>query len=118
MVELGVVQAAQQAQRPGAGGGQADPDPAGGLGVPGGHEGGRLLVVDQHQPDPVAEARERLDHPVGAVGRQPEDGVDPPVDQPADQQVRGELPHQAPSPSLATVSGSYQIVGDRSISDR
>jgi hypothetical protein len=57
--------------------------------------------MDQHQPDPVAVAPERLDHPVGAVGRQSEDGVDPPVDQPTDQQVRGELPHQAPSPSVA-----------------
>ena len=66
--------------------------------------------MDQHQPDLVAAPGERLHHPVGAVGRQSEDRVDPPVDQPPDQQVRGELPHQAPLPSLAAcVSGSYQI---------
>jgi hypothetical protein len=46
VVELGVVEPVEQVDRAGTGGGQADADLAGDLGVGAGGEGGDLLVAD------------------------------------------------------------------------
>ena len=59
-----------------AGGRQADPDPVGGFRVAGGHEGGGLLVVDEHEADLVRVASQALHEAVDPVAGQPEDGVD------------------------------------------
>jgi hypothetical protein len=77
----------------GTGGGQADPDLAGRLGVAGGHERGRLLVVDEHEPDLVLVAAQALHDPVDAVPGQPEHGVHAPVGQPLDEQLGRDLVH-------------------------
>ena len=69
------------------------PELAGGLGVGGGHERGRLLVVDQEELDPVAVPAQALHDPVDAVAGQAEDRVDPPVGQPLDQQLGCDLCH-------------------------
>ena len=53
MVELGVVEPVEQVDGAGARGGQADAEAPGRLGVPGGHEGGGLLVVHEDEADPV-----------------------------------------------------------------
>ena len=91
MVELGVVQPVEQVDAAGPGRGQADAEPARRLGVAAGHEGGGLLVVDQDEPDSVLVAPEGLHDPVDAVAGQAEDGVDPPVDEPLDQQFCSNL---------------------------
>ena len=87
MVELGVVEAVQQMDRARPGGGQAHTEPAGRLGVAGGHEGGGLLVVDEDEADSVL-SPQTLHDPVDAVAGQPEDGVDAPIGQPLDEHFR------------------------------
>src|SRR6185503_11546018 len=60
-VELGVVEAVEQLHRAGPLGGEADPDAAGELGVPGGHERGGLLVPGGDERRLAAGAVQRLD---------------------------------------------------------
>jgi hypothetical protein len=96
VVQLGVVQAVEQVEAAGAGGGQADPDPAGRLGVAGGHERGRLLVVDEYEPDLVLVAAQPLHDPVDPVAGQAEHGVHTPLGQPLDQQFGRDLVHADP----------------------
>src|SRR5690606_19499979 len=93
VVEFGVVQAVEQVDAAGAGGGQAHPQAAGGLGVPAGHEGGGLLVVDQDETDLVPMPPQPLHDSVDAVPGQPEDGVDVPLGQPLDQHFRRDPSH-------------------------
>ncbi len=93
VVELRVVEPVGQVDAARSGGGQAHAQPAGGLGVRGGHEGRRLLVVDQHEPDLVPVPSQPLHDPVDAVARQPEHGVHAPLGQPADQYVGDNLAH-------------------------
>ena len=80
-------------QSAGAGRGQADAEAPGCLGVAAGHEGGRLLVVDEDETDPGMVAAQGLHDPVDAIAGQPEDHVDIPVHQCLDQNVRGCLRH-------------------------
>jgi hypothetical protein len=93
VVELGVVQAVEQVDAARAGGGQADPDLAGRLGVAAGHERGRLLVVNEHEPHLVLVAAQPLHDPVDAVAGQAEDGVHSPVGQSFDQQLGRDFVH-------------------------
>lgn len=93
VVELGVVEAVQQMDPAGTGGGEAHAEPAGRLGVSGGHEGGGLLVVDEDEADLVPVAAQALHDPVDAVAGQSEDGVDAPGDETFDEQLGSNFPH-------------------------
>ena len=92
VVELRVVQAVQQvdAARARRSPGRRRACPVA-FAYAGRHERGGLLVVHQHEPDPVLVPAQRLHDPVDAVAGQAEDGVDPPVDQPLDQRLGRDL---------------------------
>jgi hypothetical protein len=57
------------------------------------HERGGLLVVDQHELDPVLVPAEAFHDAVDAVAREPEDGVHTPVGEPLDQSLGCDLCH-------------------------
>src|SRR5215217_598971 len=99
MVELGVVQPVEQVDAARTGGGEADAETAGALGVARGHECGGFLVVHEHEADAVAMAAQALHDPVDAVAREAEDGVDAPVREPFDQQLRRDRAHAISSRS-------------------
>ncbi len=102
MVEFGVVKAVQEVDGTRAGCRQANAEPARGLGVGGSHEGGRLLVVDEHEAHPVLLAPQPLHYPVYPVSRKPEDGIDTPVRQSLDEYFCSYLGHaERPTPGAA-----------------
>ena len=104
-VELGVVEAVEQVDAAGAGGGEADAEPAGVLGVAAGHERRRLLVPHLDEADLVLALAQRLHDAVDAVAGQAEDDVDAPVVQGVDQKSAAVF---AMKRSLAGSSPSYQ----------
>ena len=97
VVELGVVEAVEQMHAAGPGGRQAHPEPARDLRVAAGHERGGLLVVDQHEADSVLVPSQGLREAVDPVAGQPEDRVDPPVDEAFNEQLGGDLGHRESS---------------------
>jgi hypothetical protein len=68
-VELGVVQAVEQVDATRTGRGQAHPEAPRELRVRARHEGGRLLVADLHEPDPVTARAQGLHDRVDPVAR-------------------------------------------------
>ena len=78
-VQLGVVEAVEQVDAARAGGGQADAQPAGVLGVAAGHERRRLLVAHLDEADRVLALAQRLHDAVDAVAGQAEDDLHAPV---------------------------------------
>lgn len=128
VVELGVVQAVEQVQAARSRRRQAHPQPPSGLGVARGHERGGFLVLHEDEADPVLVAAQPLHDPVDAIAGDPEDGVDPPVDEPLNEQLGRDLLHdlsprkgdEVPSPraslrlrptvALAASAPSSQIV--------
>jgi len=90
VVELGVVEAVEQVDGARAGGGHADPDPAGELGVADRFERAHLLVPRLHEHRVVARSGPRGEDPIDAVAREGEDMIDAPVTQTL-QQVVGHL---------------------------
>ena len=95
VVQLGVVQAIDQVEPSRARGCKAYPQPAGRLAVAGRHEGRRLFVVNQEEPDAVLVAAKALHDPVDAIAGKSEDCVDAPVDEALDEELRGDLLHGA-----------------------
>ena len=91
VVQLGVVEPVDEMQAARTRRRQAHAEPSGGLRVAGGHERRGLLVVDQDERDLVPVTAEPFHDPVDAVAGEPEDGVDPPMDQSFDQQFRSDL---------------------------
>ena len=71
-VQLGVVEAVQQVDRPGPAGGDADAEPPGELGVAAGGERGPLFVPALDEPDLLSVLPQRLEEPVDAVAGQAE----------------------------------------------
>jgi hypothetical protein len=63
------------------------------LALRGGHKCGRLFVVDEHETHAVLLSAQPLHNPVGPIAREPKDGVDAPVRQSVDEQVRCHLGH-------------------------
>ena len=92
-VQLGVVEAVQQMNAAGAGGGQADAEPAGVLGVGAGHEGRGLLVPHLDEADLVLARAQRLHDAVDAVAGKSEDHVDAPVQNGFDENVAAGVCH-------------------------
>ena len=72
---------------PGPGGGHADPDPAGELGVADRLERAHLLVAGLDEPRLVVGPPEGGEDPVDPVAGEGEDGVHPPLAQAAQQVV-------------------------------
>jgi hypothetical protein len=79
VVELGVVEAVQQVDRTGTGGGHADADLAGELRVGAGGERRDLLVAHLHELDLVADLVERAQQTVDAVAGVAVDAIDAPL---------------------------------------
>ena len=86
-VHLGVGQAGDEVQGPGAGGGHHDAGLAGDAGVALGGEDPPLLVAGQDRPDLVAVAGQRLVHRHARPARVGEDDLDAVPDQGLDQDV-------------------------------
>ena len=86
-IELGIVEAIQQVQPPGTGGGQTDAEPAGVLRVGTGHEGGRFLVPNLHEAHALLPPSQRFHHTVDAVTRKAEDDLNAPVFEGVDEDV-------------------------------
>ena len=95
VVQLGVVQPVDEVQSARPRRGHAHAELPRRLGIAGGHEGRRFLVVDQEEADPILVAPEPLHDPVDAVAGEPEHGVHPPVDQPLHHQFGCDLRHRA-----------------------
>ncbi len=87
-VELCVVEAVEEMDAAGPGSGKADAEPAGPFGIGAGHEGGRLLVADLHEPDLVLLRPECLHDAVDTVSGHSEDGIDAPINQRIHENVR------------------------------
>jgi hypothetical protein len=103
VVEFGVVEPVEQVDAARPGGRQAHPDPAGRLGVGRGHEGRRLLVVHQHEPDLVGLAAQPFHDPVDAVPGYAVDGVDAPLGKPGDHGFGCDLTHRPGIPECGEV---------------
>ena len=101
VVDLGVVEAVEEVDRPRPRGRQAHPDPPGELGVAASHERGHLLVSRLHEPDPVALAPERAEDAVDAVAGVPIDGVDAPLDEALTEVVGRSASHDLLRPTCA-----------------
>ena len=86
VVHLGVVQAVQQVDRARAAGGDANAEPPGELGVAAGGERRPFLVTDLNEPDLLAQFPQRFHEAVDPVPWDAEDRVDPPLDEPVEQQ--------------------------------
>ena len=78
LIELGVVEAVEEVNPAGAGGGDADAEPAGPLGIGAGREGGGFLVPDLDEADLVLPRAERLEDAVDSVAGESEDDCRPP----------------------------------------
>ena len=91
VIELGVVEPIEQVDGSWSGGSETHTEAASRLRVPGGHEGGGLLVMHKNKADSFL-SPQALHDPVDAVARQSEDRVDPPICQPFDKYFRGDLP--------------------------
>ncbi len=107
-VALGVVQAVEQVDAARPGGGHADAEPAGVLGIAAGGEGGGFLVAHLDELDLVLVRAQRLEDAVDAVAGEAEDRLDAPVDQPLDQQVGHGFRHRTVS-SVASRSAGCQF---------
>ena len=86
-IHLGVGQAGDQVERPGAGGRHHHARLAGGAGISLGREDAPLLVARQDRPDPVAVSRQRLVHRHARAARIGEDDLDAVPRQRLDQNV-------------------------------
>src|SRR5579872_1742140 len=86
-VELGVVEPVHKMQAARARRRQTDPQSAGELGIPAGHECRRLFMPHLHEANRVLPLAERLDDAVDSVARQTEDDLDSPLRQHVDQNV-------------------------------
>src|SRR5687767_391284 len=73
VIKLGIVQAVQQMDRPGARCGEADSDLASELGVPGRHKRRLLFMPDLHELEAIQSPVERTQNAVDAVARIPID---------------------------------------------
>jgi hypothetical protein len=96
VVELGVVEAVEEVDRAGPGRGAADAEPARGLGVATGHEGGGLLVMDQEEGHLLLDAPEPFHQAVDPVPWQPEHSVHAPVGQATGHGLTDGLLHWRP----------------------
>jgi len=94
-VHFGVIEAVEQMDAARAGGGQADAELAGVLGVAARHERGGLLMAHLDEADQLLALPQRLDDAVDAVSRDTEDGIHSPVDQVLHQDVAPGLRHRA-----------------------
>ena len=88
LVELGIIKPGEKMRAAGAGGGEADAEAAGPLGIGRGHEGRRLLMAHLDEADAVLPRPERLHDAVDAVSGQAEDELDAPLDERLDEDVR------------------------------
>ena len=79
---------------PGPGGGQADAQLAGVLGVGAGHEGRRLLVPHLDEADLVLALAQRLHDAVDAVAGEAEDHLHAPVHDRFDENVAASVCHE------------------------
>ena len=93
MVELGVVEAVQKVDRPGARGGEAHAHLAGPLCVAAGHEGGHLLVPGLDEIDLVGVPVERPEGRVDPVAGIAVDALHAPLGEPLEHEVGGGLAH-------------------------
>ena len=93
MVELGVVEAVQEMDRPWAGGSDAAADLVRELGVPAGHERGHLLVARLDELGVIICAVERAEEAVDPVPRVAVDAVDPPLAQALQNEIGNQLGH-------------------------
>ena len=91
VVELCVVQAVEEMDRARPGGGEADTDLAGELGVSARHQRSHLLVAHLDQLGVAVCAVEGADDRVDAVAWIAEDAVNAPCAEPLEQEVRDEL---------------------------
>ena len=96
MVELRVVEAIEEVDRAGAGGGDADADLVGELGMAAGHEGGHLLVPRLDELRVAVGAVERPQESVDPVARIAEQAMYSPFAQAFQDVVGDELGHDAP----------------------
>src|SRR4029453_18863163 len=75
----------------------ADAEAAGELGVAARHERRRFLVSHLHETDLVALLQQRFHDAVDAVAGETEDGIDAPLVQDVDEDLRCRLSHSSPS---------------------
>jgi hypothetical protein len=94
MIQLGVIQAIEQMNRPWARGRQANPDLTGELGVPASHERRHLLMAGLDEAQLILVTTQRAENAVDPVAREPIDRHDVPVDQSLAQVVSRGLGHQ------------------------
>src|SRR5206468_4080746 len=104
-VELRVVQAVHEVSAARSGGCQADSELARELRVSAGRERRGFLVSHVNEADFVASLSQSFHDPIDAVARQPEDRVNPAIDQNLDQNV-GSI-HQAAFLFLTRETVSY-----------
>lgn len=81
MVQLGVVEAIEEMNAAGAGGGDADANPAGEFGIRTRHERGGFFVADMDEADAVFVLAQGFEDAVDAVAGESEDGVNAPGDE-------------------------------------
>ena len=96
MVELGVVEAVQEVDRPRAGGCHADADLVRELRVAARHERGHLLVARLDELGVGLRPVERAEEPVDPVARVAVDAVDAPLAETLEDEVGNELGHDPP----------------------
>lgn len=89
LVELGIVEARQQMRAAGSGRCETYAELSGELGIGTRHEGGRFLMPDLDEPDPILALAQRLHDAVDAISGKAEDDLDIPFDQRVNQYVGG-----------------------------
>src|SRR4051812_21553857 len=74
-------------------GGEANPQSPGELGIAAGHQGRCLLMPHLHEADAILALPQRLHDAVNAIARQPEDGIDTPLEQAFHHTISGSSSH-------------------------
>jgi hypothetical protein len=93
VIELGIVEAVEQVDRAGAGGGEADAGLAGELGVRAGHEGRHLFVADLDESHGLVRPVDGAHDSVDAVARIAVDALHAPLAEALDEEVGCGLCH-------------------------